>query len=81
MARTTKKCPSCGEQSLKEKLHPGRVLVGVVVTVVCGLLAVPTLGISLIFMLWGVMFMVKRPTCTSCGWRKGQNEPQRLARR
>jgi hypothetical protein len=33
-----------------------------------GLIAVPTLGVSLIFMLWGVFLIKERPICQECGW-------------
>ncbi len=81
MSHTAKRCPSCKEMTVEERLHPGRVLIGLVVTIVCGFLAVPTLGVSLIFMMWAIMYMIKRPTCTACGWKKGQDRVERVARR
>lgn len=64
-------CPSCREKgTLVERRHAGRFIVGLVVTIICGLLAVPTLGVSAIFMIWGVMQMLKIPTCTRCGWHE-----------
>lgn len=63
-----KVCPDCGAQALVHKRHFWRVLVGLFVTLICGLLAVPTLGVSVVFMIWGVMQTLKVDTCKECGW-------------
>ena len=41
---------------------------GVMIVLAMGLIAVPTLGVSLIFMLWGVFLIKERPICQECGW-------------
>lgn len=81
MTHPTRKCPSCGSHDVEHKNTPARIISGVLITLICGLLAVPTLGVSAIFMIWGIMLAIKRPTCNACGWRKGQNSPRRLASR
>ena len=73
-----KVCPSCrAEETVVERRHAGRFVVGLIVTILCGLLAVPTLGVSAIFMIWGVMQMVKIPTCTACGWHERLSDSNR----
>ena len=72
------RCPSCHKKdTIVARRHAGRFIVGLLVTIVCGLLAVPTLGVSAIFMIWGVMQMLKIPTCTTCGWHERLSDSNR----
>ena len=64
----TRPCPVC-QTPMVLKRQPLHTLLGVVIVVICGLLAVPTLGVSLIFMLWGIFLLEARPQCPSCGHR------------
>jgi hypothetical protein len=45
----------------------------VMIVLTMGLIAVPTLGVSLIFMLWGVFLIKERPICQECGWMPTDN--------
>ncbi|MEC9396930.1 MAG: hypothetical protein VYE40_17380 [Myxococcota bacterium] len=61
-------CPECSSSRIVVKRSWPRVFAGVMIVLAMGLIAVPTLGVSLIFMLWGVFLIKERPICQECGW-------------
>lgn len=63
-------CPECGSDRLARGRSLFRALGGFAIVIICGLLALPTLGVSLIFMIWGVFLILERTTCRDCGWSK-----------
>lgn len=45
-----------------------KVVAGVLITLLCTALALPTLGVSVVPMIWGIFLILKRPRCQDCGW-------------
>lgn len=63
------RCPECGGQDLKRGRAWLRALGGFVIVILGCLFAIPTLGLSLVFTLWGVFLIIERTTCRECGWQ------------
>ena len=62
------KGPECSSTDVVIRRSWPRVFAGIFIVLAMGLIAVPTLGVSLIFMLWGVFLIKERPICQDCGW-------------
>lgn len=63
-----KKCAQCGSEQVRLKRSWPKVAAGVLIVLVSCALAIPTLGVSLIFMIWGIFLVRQNPTCAECGW-------------
>ena len=63
-------CPDCGDTGLRRKRPILGALFGGLLILVGFAFFLPTLGLSLVLSLWGVLIAVPRMVCGVCGWER-----------
>jgi len=64
-----KKCPECHSTKIEKRRSIFRILLGMVLIFLGIVFAIPTVGLSLVLLLWGVFLTAPRPACAECGWK------------
>lgn len=63
-------CPECGHEDLNRRRSAVGFAFGAILLMLGFLVALPTLGASMILCVVGVFMMVPRTRCPECGWSK-----------
>lgn len=63
-------CPACGSPELRRKRPIFGALAGGVLIVLGLAFFLPTVGLSIVLSLWGVLIAVPRMICETCGWER-----------
>ena len=65
---TPETCPECKGTRIKTSRRPLASLVGIVIVFLGSAVAIPTFGLSLIVVIWGVFLTLPKHRCKDCGW-------------
>lgn len=62
------RCPKCKSERIKTSRRPMASLLGIVIVFLGSAIAIPTFGLSLIAVIWGVFLTLPKHKCQNCGW-------------
>ncbi len=63
-----KTCPECKGSRVKTSRRRLGSLLGIVIVFLGSAIAIPTFGLSLIAVIWGVFLTLPYHRCKDCGW-------------